>query len=91
MNQQRVIDFALQTIYASAELSVPLLVTALVVGLVVSVFQAATQINEATLSFLPKIAAMILVLALASPWMIRRMTDFTTTLYGQIAVVSREK
>lgn len=91
MNQQQVMDFALQTIYASTELSVPLLVTALVVGLVVSVFQAATQINEATLSFLPKIAAMILVLALAAPWMIRRMTDFTTTLYEQIAVVSREK
>lgn len=54
-------------IYATAELSLPLLVTALVVGLLISVFQAATQINEATLSFLPKIAAMIAVFAIMSP------------------------
>jgi flagellar biosynthetic protein FliQ len=91
VNQQLVIDLAMRAIYASAEISVPLLVTALVVGLFVSVFQAATQINEATLSFLPKIVAMVLVLALAAPWMITKMTDFTESLYGQIAVVAREK
>lgn len=91
MNQQNVIDVAMRAIYASAEVSVPLLLTALVVGLIVSVFQAATQINEATLSFLPKIVAMVLVLALAAPWMIRKMTDFTESLYGQISVVAREK
>jgi flagellar biosynthetic protein FliQ len=91
MNQQTVIDIAMQAIYASTELSVPLLVTALVVGLVISVFQAATQINEATLSFLPKIAAMLIVLALVSPWMIRRMTDYTQNVYSQIALVTRSR
>jgi flagellar biosynthetic protein FliQ len=91
MNSQKVVDLAISAIYASAELSTPLLLTALVVGLLVSIFQAATQINEATLSFLPKIAAMILVLALISPWMIQRMTDFTTNLYAQIPEVTRSR
>ena len=89
MNSQKVVDIATSAIYASAELSTPLLLTALVVGLLVSIFQAATQINEATLSFLPKVAAMILVLALISPWMIQRMRDFTTNLYAQIPQVTR--
>lgn len=91
MNSQKVVDLAISAIYASAELSTPLLLTALVVGLLVSIFQAATQINEATLSFLPKIAAMLLILALISPWMIQKMTDFTTNLYAQIPEVTRSR
>jgi flagellar biosynthetic protein FliQ len=91
MNSQKVVDLAINAIYASAELSTPLLLTALVVGLLVSIFQAATQINEATLSFLPKVAAMILVLALISPWMIQRMKDYTTNLYAQIPEVTRSR
>ena len=91
MNSQKVVDLAISAIYASAELSTPLLLTALVVGLLVSIFQAATQINEATLSFLPKVAAMILVLALISPWMIQRMKDYTTNLYAQIPEVTRSR
>lgn len=91
MNSQKVVDLAISAIYASAELSTPLLLTALVVGLLVSIFQAATQINEATLSFLPKVAAMILVLALISPWMIQKMKDYTTNLYAQIPEVTRSR
>jgi flagellar biosynthetic protein FliQ len=79
----------MNAIYASVELATPLLVTALVVGLIVSVFQAATQINEATLSFLPKIAAMILVLMLISPWLVQRMSNYTTNLYNRIPEVAR--
>ena len=89
MNNQTVIDFSMNAIYASVELATPLLITALVVGLLVSIFQAATQINEATLSFLPKIAAMIVVLVLISPWLIQRMTDYTTNLYHKIPEVVR--
>lgn len=89
MNNQTVIDFSMNAIYASVELATPLLVTALVVGLIVSVFQAATQINEATLSFLPKIAAMILVLMLISPWLVQRMSNYTTNLYNRIPEVAR--
>jgi flagellar biosynthetic protein FliQ len=91
VNQQTVIDISNKTIFAATEIAVPLLMTALVVGLVISVFQAATQINEATLSFLPKIAAIIVVIALISPWMVRRMTDFTQNVYGQITQVARNK
>ena len=75
MNSQQVIDIFMGLIYATAELSLPLLATALVVGLLISVFQAATQINEATLSFLPKIAAMIAVFAMMSPWMVQRIKN----------------
>jgi flagellar biosynthesis protein FliQ len=91
MNPQQVIDMSLTVVYATAELSLPLLVTALVVGLLVSVFQAATQLNEATLSFLPKIAAMLAVLVLVSPWMVRRLTSYTTDLYKKIPEIAKAR
>jgi flagellar biosynthesis protein FliQ len=56
--------------------SAPVLLTVLVVGLVVSVFQAATQINEATLSFVPKIVAAVVVLAVAGPWMMTTLVEY---------------
>jgi flagellar biosynthetic protein FliQ len=56
--------------------SAPLLVVALVVGLVVSIFQAATQINEATLSFVPKIIGAVIVLAVAGPWMLSTLVEY---------------
>jgi flagellar biosynthesis protein FliQ len=62
----------------------PLLLVALVVGLLVSVFQALTQINEATLTFIPKILAIGGTLLIMGPWMIRIMTSFTTGLYENI-------
>lgn len=91
MNSQQVIDLFMGLIYATAELSLPLLVTALVVGLIISIFQAATQINEATLSFLPKIAAMIAVFAIMSPWMVRRMTTYTQDIFKKIPEITRQK
>ncbi|MEN9530639.1 MAG: flagellar biosynthetic protein FliQ [Pseudomonadota bacterium] len=91
MNSQQVIDLFMGLIYATAELSLPLLATALVVGLIISIFQAATQINEATLSFLPKIAAMIAVFAIMSPWMVRRMTTYTQDIFKKIPEITRQK
>ncbi len=91
MNNQQIIDLGLGVVYATAELSLPLLATALAVGLIVSVFQAATQLNEATLSFLPKIAAMIVVLILVSPWMLRRLTSYTSDLYKKIPEIARQR
>jgi flagellar biosynthetic protein FliQ len=91
MNSQQIIDVATGVIYATAELSLPLLLTALAVGLLVSIFQAATQINEATLSFLPKVAAMLGVLILISPWMVRKMTSYTKNLYERIPEISKDK
>ena len=66
----------------------PLLLVSLVVGLVVSVFQAATQINESTLSFIPKLLAIVLALVVAGPWMMTVMLDFMRrTLTGIPALV----
>jgi flagellar biosynthesis protein FliQ len=65
-------------------ISAPLLGAVLVTGLVVSVFQAATQINEQTLSFIPKLVALAAVLVVAGPWMLTLVTDFMQRLYGSI-------
>ena len=65
----------------------PTLVVALVVGLVVSIFQAVTQIHEMTLTFIPKILSVGLILSMLLPWTIRRMIEFTTTLISSIPTV----
>ena len=64
--------------------SAPLLLSALVVGLLVSIFQAATQINEMTLSFIPKLIAIFAALLLAGPWIITMMTDYMRRLITSI-------
>ena len=65
-------------------LSAPMLGAALITGLIVSIFQAATQVNEMTLSFIPKLIAVFLVIVLAGPWMITLMTDYIRRLYSSI-------
>jgi flagellar biosynthetic protein FliQ len=64
--------------------SAPLLLTALVIGLIVSIFQAATQINEMTLSFIPKLLGMFAVLIIAGPWMLEMLTDYMQRLFTSI-------
>jgi flagellar biosynthetic protein FliQ len=64
--------------------SAPPLLAALVVGLLVSIFQAATQINEMTLSFIPKLLAMFVVLLISGPWMIGMLLDYMTRLFSSI-------
>ncbi len=91
MTSQQIIDFILSALYLTVEISLPVLGVALVIGLLVSIFQAATQINESTLSFLPKIAAIILVLIVLSPWMLKKMNDFTRNLYEKIPEIGRMK
>ncbi|UFS72341.1 flagellar biosynthesis protein FliQ [Geomonas sp. RF6] len=66
-------------------LSAPLLICALVVGLLISIFQAVTSINEATLAFAPKIVAVMVALVIFFPWMMTYMSDFTREIYGMIA------
>ncbi|MDP1896404.1 MAG: flagellar biosynthesis protein FliQ, partial [Sulfurimicrobium sp.] len=65
-------------------LAAPMLLAALVTGLLVSIFQAATQINEMTLSFIPKLLVMFLVMILAGPWMITLMVDYMRQLFSGI-------
>jgi flagellar biosynthetic protein FliQ len=62
----------------------PLLLVSLVIGLVVSIFQAATQINEATLSFIPKLVGIFVALIVAGPWMISVMTDYMREVFTGI-------
>ena len=73
-----------QAIEMTLILSGPLLLAALAVGLIVSIFQAATQINEQTLSFIPKLLAMFLMLILAGPWMLQMMVDYIRGLFESI-------
>ena len=69
--------------------SAPMLLAALVTGLLVSIFQAATQINEMTLSFIPKLLAMFVVMVLAGPWMLSVMLDYMQRLYARHPVADR--
>ncbi len=73
-----------QAIEMTLILAGPMLLAALAVGLIVSIFQAATQINEQTLSFIPKLLAMFLVLILAGPWMLQMMVDYIRRLFESI-------
>jgi flagellar biosynthetic protein FliQ len=76
MDAQQVFTFGQQGLYILMLVAAPVLITVLLVGVVVSVLQAATQINEATLSFVPKVVAAILVLALTGPWMITTLVEY---------------
>ena len=91
MNSQQIIDIILACFYVTIEISLPILGVALAVGLLVSIFQAATQINESTLTFLPKIAAIMLVIIALSPWMIKKLNDFTHKVYEKIPEIGRLK
>ena len=73
-----------QTLMMVALLAGPLLIAALAVGLVIGIFQAATQIQEMTLSFIPKLAALAIALVIGGPWMLRTIVEFTTELFMQI-------
>ena len=76
MNPQQVFTLGQEGLWQLLVVSAPILLTVLVVGLVVSVFQAATQINEATLSFVPKVLAAVAVLAFAGPWMMTTLVEY---------------
>ena len=76
MDSQQVFDIGQQGLMMLLMISAPVLLTVLAVGLVVSIFQAATQINEATLSFVPKVVAAVAVLAVAGPWMLTMLVDY---------------
>ncbi|MET3651714.1 flagellar biosynthesis protein FliQ [Dyella japonica] len=80
MTPESVIEFGQHALYVAMMVAAPLLLTALFVGLVIGVVQAATQINEMTLSFIPKVVAMALVALIAGPWMLRTLVQFTRQL-----------
>ncbi len=84
MTPESVMTLGARAIEVALIIGAPLLLVALAVGLVISIFQAATQINEATLSFIPKLLAVFAMLVLAGPWMLARMVDYIRQLYSSI-------
>jgi flagellar biosynthetic protein FliQ len=84
MTPETVITLGIQTLEVITLLAGIVLLPALLVGLLVATFQAATQINEMTLTFIPKLAVIVIVLMMAGPWMLRVMMTFTTRLIESI-------
>jgi flagellar biosynthetic protein FliQ len=85
MTQDSVTSLMVDMMGITIKVAMPMLLAALVVGLLISVFQAVTQIQEQTLSFIPKIVALVVVLIIGGPWMLTSITDWTTNLWGGIA------
>jgi flagellar biosynthetic protein FliQ len=79
-----VMDLAHSTLLVTSMIAAPMLLIALITGLVIGMLQAATQINEATLSFIPKLLLLVLTLFVAGPWILRVLIDFTHDLYASI-------
>lgn len=88
MSPDSVMDIGRQAIYITIIVASPMLLTALVVGLTVSIFQAATQINEATLSFIPKLFGILAILVIIGPWMITVMTDYMRQVFTSIPMIA---
>ena len=84
MTPTTVIELGSQAIEVTLLISAPLFIAALATGLIVSIFQAATQINESTLSFVPKLVVIFLTMILAGPWTITVITDYIRRLYEAI-------
>tara|TARA_R110001606_G_scaffold369359_1_gene525395 strand:+ start:4174 stop:4443 length:270 start_codon:yes stop_codon:yes gene_type:complete len=87
MNPQVVLDLYGQGFYLIVLIVGVVMVPSLIVGLIVSVFQAATQINEQTLSFLPRLIVTILVIMQLGPWILMKLMDFTTSLFMNIPMI----
>lgn len=84
MTPQTVMELGRQALEVTLMVSAPLLMAALVTGLIISIFQAATQINESTLSFIPRLVVMFITLIFAGPWMLQLMVDYIRRLFDAI-------
>ncbi len=84
MNQDTVVNLASQAMSLALKVAGPLLLVGLVVGLLVSVFQAVTQIQEQSLTLIPKIVGIAVVVVLLGPWMLGQLVSYTTNLYTAI-------
>ncbi|MFQ3543318.1 flagellar biosynthesis protein FliQ [Halobacillus rhizosphaerae] len=88
MNSELVISFAKEGIYTILLVTGPLLVLALAVGLLVSIFQATTQIQEQTLAFIPKIVAVMVGLIFFGPWMLTNMVEFAADIFKNLNMLA---
>ena len=89
MNPEFAVEMVKAMIFQALTLAAPILITALVIGLGVSLFQAVTSIHEQTLSFVPKVLGIIVVLVIALPWMMRSAMEFTTMLIERMPQMVR--
>ena len=87
MNQDTVVNLATQAMTLGFEVAGPILLVGLVIGLAVSLFQAVTQIQEQSLSFIPKIIGLALVIVILGPWMLDRLVNYAVNLYMSIPSV----
>ncbi|WP_305043266.1 flagellar biosynthesis protein FliQ [Geoalkalibacter sp.] len=87
MTPEFVVDIGRQAVETVLMVAAPMLIVALVTGLTISIFQAATQINEQTMTFIPKIVAVLVTLLIMAPWMIKVLLAFTTRIYENISLV----
>jgi flagellar biosynthetic protein FliQ len=84
MDQSQIMEVGAKAMWVTLQVSMPVLGVALVVGLLVSIFQAVTQLQEPTLTFIPKILAGVVVIVIAGPWMLNTMLGFTIDLWAGI-------
>ena len=89
MTETEAIHLLARGVLVATELLLPVLIVALVVGVAISLVQAATQVQEMTLSFAPKLGAIVLVLLIMGPWMIGRLVDFTRDLFSLLPQLVR--
>ena len=85
MTQEEILDLFMNAMYASFKLAAPVLIASIVIGLLVAIFQAATQIHEQTLTFVPKVLVIALMLLVLGSWMIRIVTEFFNIIFDKIA------
>lgn len=85
MTDEFIVDLCRRAVQITLMMAGPMLLAGMVIGLIVSVFQATTQINEQTLTFIPKIIAVFITLLIMTPWMIHNLTSFTSEIFTTIA------
>jgi len=84
MNEEMVLAFGSEAVKMTIMLAGPMLIAAMVIGIIVSVLQAVTQINESTLTFIPKMLAVVVVLAVSAPWMLKVMQEYAVNIFGGV-------
>ena len=89
MSPEQVIHVGRQAVETVLLTAAPMLIAAMVIGLLISIFQAATQINEQTMTFIPKIVAVFVTLLIFGPWIIELLVTVTTGILAQIATIGR--
>lgn len=90
MDQSQIMEIGAKALWVTLQISLPVLGVSLVVGLLVSIFQAVTQLQEPTLTFIPKILATVLVIVVAGPWMMNTMLGYTIELWSIIPTVGTD-